>query len=427
MNSLRGILSGSLRRLTPKKGSFGSEVFESFLINLAIAGLNIGSGILLARLLGAAGRGELAAAQALPMILCMVGQLGLPQAVIYFGARDRDRAGRWAMTSTLLMLGIGVPLMLAVVALTPWFLSGQRAEVVRLGQIYTLLLVPTAIHLFPISTSRALHRISVWNRLRLVSPVLWLGVILALFLLAMPSPGAVLFGYLGAFLVASLAMTFAVRDLIGRDLRPMPGAGRRMLTYGLPLTLGAAPQALNQSLDRLIIAGMLPAQELGLYAVAISWSRIAQLPVTALTGVTFSRLAGIENRAEQLVFIRKAGLATLGVAGISVLAVAAATPWAVPMAFGREFEGAISLSLVALISTFLRGIDHLLKVAMQGLGRTLPVTWAEWAGLAVLVPAAIGLIGRFGVVGAPWALVCGSATVVLIMALALWREVSRQG
>ncbi|ANM29063.1 hypothetical protein ABI59_04835 [Acidobacteria bacterium Mor1] len=400
-------------------------MFESFVVNMVIAAVNIGSGILLARLLGAEGRGELAAAQALPMILCMVGQLGLPQAVIYFGARDRERAGEYAVSATLLMLGFGVPLMALTAAITPWFLEQQRSEVVRLGQIYVLLLVPTAIHLLPVATSRALHRISIWNRLRLVSPVLWLVVVAALFLVDLDHPAAVLFIYLSLFFVAALIMIAAVRGLIGRPMKPAAGAWGKLLRYGLPLTLGAAPLALNQSLDRLIIAGMLPAAELGQYTVAISWTRIGLLPVTALTGVAFSKLAGIEQRSEQLRFIWRAGLGAVAVSALTVLVIAAATPWALPMAFGADFRAAIGISFVALISIFLQGIDHMLKVSMQGLGRTVPITIAEWSGLILLVPAAIWLIGRYGLFGAPWALVVGSGTVVLVLGLALLREARR--
>ena len=40
-----------------------------------------------------------------------------------------------------------------------------------------------------------------------------------------------------------------------------------MLKYGLPLAAGQAPKFLNQRIDQLLIAGMLSAEALGLYAV----------------------------------------------------------------------------------------------------------------------------------------------------------------
>ena len=50
------------------------------------------SGIIAARILGVAGRGYFALLTIFPVVLCQLGGLGLPQAVTYYTARNREHA-----------------------------------------------------------------------------------------------------------------------------------------------------------------------------------------------------------------------------------------------------------------------------------------------------------------------------------------------
>src|SRR4051812_36657165 len=68
-----------------------STAVETVLVNAANVCLGIGSSILLARLLGVSGRGELAAAMLWPVLLVFFGNMGLVQSVVYFTALPGSR------------------------------------------------------------------------------------------------------------------------------------------------------------------------------------------------------------------------------------------------------------------------------------------------------------------------------------------------
>ena len=112
--------------------------------------------------------------------------------------------------------------------------------------------------------------------------------------------------YLVAYLALAPMMVLAVRGRLRGHWLPVPSLWPRMLRYGLPLAGAAAPRLLNQRLDQLLIAGVLPPREGGLYAVAVSWSLLGTLPGLAMASVALSKLAGMKSPRDQRAFIRRA-------------------------------------------------------------------------------------------------------------------------
>src|SRR3954452_4126395 len=104
-------------RLMAGERRLRSDVFLMFGTKALVTVLNIGSSIVVARVLGPSGRGTVAVAIALTMLLVQFGTLGMTSANPYFVAQDADRRGRLVTNSLLLSLGIGVVLVLVGVAL----------------------------------------------------------------------------------------------------------------------------------------------------------------------------------------------------------------------------------------------------------------------------------------------------------------------
>ena len=100
--------------------------------------LNVLTGILSARLLGAEGRGVFAAVSFWPQLLGAVAIGGLPIAIVYLGRRHP--AGQPALTRAALVLGAlaAVPATLAGLHLVPRFLASQGPGVAALGSLCAL-------------------------------------------------------------------------------------------------------------------------------------------------------------------------------------------------------------------------------------------------------------------------------------------------
>src|SRR5437899_3096533 len=96
--------------------------------NIGMALVNAAPGIIAARILGPQGRGALAAIQTWPSFLGSLAMLGMPEALVYFTAKDDKRGGRHlgsamalALTALVVMMAIGWVAM-------PLLLSAQSAR-----------------------------------------------------------------------------------------------------------------------------------------------------------------------------------------------------------------------------------------------------------------------------------------------------------
>jgi O-antigen/teichoic acid export membrane protein len=419
------VVRNLVRDVVPRRDSFSGEVLQSFLTNIGLNGLTVLTGIMLARLLGPEKRGELAAIQAMPMIVASFGQLGLNEAVVYFGGRNREQAGRFAVSAASLILLAGIPIVLASALLVPWVLREQDPAIVFASQIFMALLFVNAIDGTAISTVRAHHRIPLWNALRSGPRVLWLLVVAAFFALGTTEPVRIALVYLALYFGLSLAMIYAVRGYLRGQWLPQASLWPRLLRFGLPVAAGVAPRLLNQRIDQLIIAAILPPRELGLYAVAVAWTGLGQLPAATIQAVSFSKISGMRELEVQLRFIRGA----VGAVAVSTLAVAAAlavaTPLAIRWAFGPDFRDATPLAWILLLAVVLRSVAWMLQIGMQGIGQPTVGMYSQWSGLVLLVPTALALLPRFGAVGAAWALVVAAGASLLVASLLSCRAVRR--
>ena len=200
-----------------------------------------------------------------------------------------------------------------------------------------------------------------------------------------------------------------------------------MLRYGLTVAVGATPQILNQRIDQTIIAGLFAAEELGLYGVAVSWSMLMALPGSAMASVAFSKIAGMDYVDARRRLARKSllTLAAISLLGGAVLALAA--PVAIPLIFTAEFRGAVAPAIALTVAMGLRNLVLLAENLMMGVGRPGVVMYAEWAGFAALFGLILGLAPRFGLVGAAWSVVGGTAVALVVALTLLSRWSSRSG
>ena len=335
---------------------------QTFLTNLVATGFTVLSGVMLARLLGPTGRGELAAIQALPMIVAGLGQLGMVEAVIYFGGRDRERVGRYAISAAALVFVTGVPIVALSAMLATRVLADHTPQVVLASQILMLLLFVSAVDGVAISSTRALHRISVWNALRVSPRALWMLMVAGFFAAGIAEPTRIALTYLVLYFLLALGLIFVVRRNLRGQWRPVVALWPQLLRYGLPVAAGVAPRLLNERIDQLVVAAMLPSRELGLYAVAVAWTGLAQLPARTITAVALSKITGMSDLETQLRFIRKT-LWTVGLSATATVAVlAVATPWVIRWVFGEEFAEATPLAWIMLLAVVFRSVAWMVQI-----------------------------------------------------------------
>jgi O-antigen/teichoic acid export membrane protein len=379
--------------------------------NILLAGLGMVSGILAARLLGPQGRGELAAIQGWPSFVGGLAMLGMPEAIVYYTARDHPAAGRYLGSAILLALISSIPFMLAAYLAMPLLLHAQAPTIVWAGRWYLLLVPIYALVGMMLHPLRGRSDFVHWNVLRLGPNVLWIGVLVVAWAFSRETATFVAAGNL----VALTLLIFPFGALVTRrvpgpftpDLQKLPP----MLHYGLPCMMTGAPQMLNLRLDQMLMAALLPPRALGLYVIAVAWSGAAAPLLTAVGAVTTPAVASAADHAQGASRMAAAARGTAVLALVLCLALVVLTPFAIVILFGEGFRASIPAALVLVPAAGVLGLNLVLQEGLRGIGCPYAALQGELVGLVATVVTLTVLLVPMGILGAAIASLLGYSTV----------------
>jgi O-antigen/teichoic acid export membrane protein len=400
-----------LRRSSP----FAANAIITLGVNIVLAMLGMISGIFSARLLGPHGRGELAAIQTWPSVVATLAMIGMPEAVVYFSAREPSEAGRYLSLAVVVALVSSVPFMWMAYLLTPLMLHAQASAIVRDGRWY-LLLVPifALVGMLP-NSLRGRGDFASWNFTRVMPNILLIGVLVLAWISSHAMPTFVAIANL--VVLALLAFPFAalvasrVPGPFTPDLQKLP----KMLHYGLPCMMTGMPQMLNLRLDQMLMAALLPAHDLGLYVVAVAWSGSAAPLLTSVSAVMTPAVASATDVAQGA---RRLAAGTRGTAALALVLcviLAVFTPIAITSLFGKAFSASIPAAVVLMFAAGVLSLNLVLQEGLRGLGRPYAVLRAELAGLVVTVVALATMLRPMGIMGAAIASLLGYSMVLGVL------------
>lgn len=398
-------------------GGFAADTAVTAASNIVLAALGMVSGILAARLLGPHGRGELAAIQTWPSFIATLAMLGMPEAIVYYSARDQSAAGRDLGSAILVALASSVPFMAAGYLLMPMLLHAQAPTTVCAGRWYLFLVPIYALVGMLMHPLRGRSDFGPWNLMRLMPNTLWISVLVLAWICSRPVPTFVA----AANLVALALLIFPFAAVVIRrvpapftpDLKKLPS----MLRYGLPCMMTGVPQMLNLRLDQMLMAALLLPRELGLYAVAVAWSAAPAPLLSALGAVTTPAVASAASLADGS---RRLG-ATVRTAVVLALVLGftltLCTPVAIALLFGSRFAAAVPAAMVLVPAAAVLGLNLVLQEGLRGMGRPYAVLQAEFGGLIVTAAILAATLRPMGIMGAALASFLGYTTVCAILVL----------
>ncbi|MBC7632932.1 oligosaccharide flippase family protein [Aeromicrobium sp.] len=384
--------------------------------NVLITGISAVTGVLLARWLGASGRGDYAATMAYLGLALIFFEVGLGSSVVYHVSRWRAVQADYVRTAAALLVPLAA-LAAVVAALVGVFLFGDSPA--RRGA-FLVLPLSIAFCFAGAPPSFALQAINLgrWNLVRLVQPVSFLMLVI----------GAQLVTSLDVVLVVNLlAATFAgqtalawwlYRRVAGDSGRRRRGYVRPLLKFGVLNLSSNAPNALNSRADQLLLAVLVSSAALGEYAVAVSLSVLAAPLIQAFGYVAFPGLARGEDIART---IRTSIRGAILVSVISLLIILAGGPFAIPLVFGPDYHSVTTILLVLAPGAAVVGVNQVLGDLLRGLGKPAAVALCEGFGVVFTIGGLLLLVPRLGVVGAA---VTSTVTYLVVFALLL-RSVSK--
>ena len=375
--------------------------------------LNVGTGILTARALKPAGRGELAAMILWPIFLSGAFTLGLPSSLLYTLRLKRRPQKVSIATAMLLALGLSVITSVLGIVLLPHWLIHYPATVVRAAQWFMLSTPATIIALVGRSVWEANGRFGTSSAILLTPPAFILLVLLGLLGMHHLTPIAAATTYVLSGLPPVIWIVGSLRKDLLTKWSEIGGATRDLMSYGLRSYGIDLCGSLSQYVDQALVLGMLAPGDMGTYTVALSLSRMVSVVFTATASVVFPKAIDCSPlRATQIALRALVGSLTLALPAAVVLIVASG--FSLRLLYGSEYSVASSLLQILLLEALLSGSISVMSQPFMAMGKPGTVTLLQIAGLATAAPLIWLLVPRMGSKGACVALL-GSAFVRAIL------------
>jgi len=356
-----------------------TDVALTFGGKLAGLVLATASSVVVARALGPSGRGTLAVAYALTLLLVQFGSLGLATANPYFTARDPRVIGRVIANSIWLSMGLG--LVLALVGLAVKARFPAVVEGVHWAELTVAVAgIPGALAAtFLQGVLLGQGRMVAYNGVELAQSVLVLLALVGGFALL----GIGVLGALAIMVVGSLGAAVAYWVLLcarrPRLRRPDLALAGQMLRYGFRIYVAALLAFLVIRVDLLLVNSYLGPVQAGLYAVVAALAEGMVLLPTVVGVNLFPRVArGGEDDMSARVFRSMAVL----FGGLCLLSLPLAGP-AIRFLYGEQFTGAASLYYWLLPGIFSLGMLTILSHHFAGRGFPLEAMLIWFIGLGL--------------------------------------------
>lgn len=398
-----------------------SASLQTIIANAMIVGFGLITGSLVARILGPSGRGELAAIQLWPAILASLATVGLPDAVVYWGARQPSNVGVFVNSSILIELVAGTIALTAGWFLIPVVLSSYGDGIVAASRNYLVFIFLLALISPPHQALRSLGRWTAWNSFRLLAPLLWLVVLLLALGGHTSNPVTLSEWYLGTHVVQIAVIALMAIHYIPRPWLPRFDVGQKLLCFGIPQMASALPRLLNLRLDQMLIAAWVSPQMLGFYVVAVSWGNALAPFLTAFGTVVFPRLSATTDPNAQKDLVFRNIQTVLNITVIVYPVFLLATPFVLPLIFGSEFGDSVGPALILGLAGAVVVMNSNLQDSLRGLNLTKHVLFSELLGLIITFVALTILLPSMGITGAAVASLLSYSGVLMYLVFLLRR------
>jgi O-antigen/teichoic acid export membrane protein len=388
-------------------GTFGARLLAILFSTL--------TSIVVARVLGPAGRGDYFLAVSLVGLALQLGALGLHSSNVYLVSADRTRLAPLAANSLVVSLVIGVLAFVLLLLLAPlWFPSLDRFTIV----LAALTVGPALYGLLVSNLLLGVNRLHQFNAAELLArllPLLFIGLVALAGSLSVQS--AVLANGVATVLVALLLLWMSpVRWPIRGDWSLL----RAGVGYGARAYCAALLGFMLSRIGGLMLANQGTAEQLGQLSIAMQLADLMVMLPATIGVLLFPRLVGDQQGRDRLT------LRTLKVVAVMMLVACilalVLAPVLVPLVFGAAFDesvrlfrlmlpGVLALSLISVISQYL---------AAQGIPWSLVASWV--VGLGSMVVLAWWYQPRFGAEAIAASTSCAYMLVLALLGALFRRE-----
>jgi len=384
---------------------------------------NLATGMISAAILGPAGRGVQAALMVGPQFIGGVSEFGLHGSVIYNAKVEPRFEGEYLGCALLLGLATGLVGMTFGWLLAPMWLHKYSADTIVTAR-WMLTIVPLGVvmHVL-IAGLEGRGEFGLANRLMLSASVVTLVALGVLTGLGRLTPATAAASYLFSTVPIFIAMGWHVRRIIRPTATLRTRLVRRLLHYGMRFYGVDLFGALGDYVDQIIVVLLLDPRSLGIYAVAVSASRVLSVISTSVSTVLFPAMAA-RSSGDIAEIVGVAARVTSVIAAAAAVALALVGPFLLHTLYGEKFDSAVEPFRWLLVDSVVSNFVWIFYQVFAAAGRAEIVTGLEAVGLSVSALSMLVLVPRYGTTGAAISLLVAS-TVRLACMLGCFRLIMR--
>jgi O-antigen/teichoic acid export membrane protein len=369
-----------------------SDVFLTLGARVTALLINFASSVIIARALGAGGRGSVAVAYTLSLVLVQFGTFGLATANPYFAAQKRVALARIVTNSVWFAGTLGAALILAGVGVKlvfPTLLAGLTWTQLAIA----LAGIPAALlSLFLQSILLGVGRMVAYNVVELslsIASLLVLGVGLLVF-------GLGVTGTLAILVASQVASALSYLVLVRPDLRLIRRFHTQlaidMLTYGFRIYVAGTLAFLVIRSDILLVNGYIGRTEAGVYSIAVAFGEALYILPTVVGLNLFARVArGASDRMSAEVF--RSMFVLYGI--VCLVSVALAGPL-IHAVYGPQFSQSVGLYYWLAPGIFSLGMLTILSQHFAGRGFPMQAMLVWFVGFGLNLGLNVAFLQREG-------------------------------
>jgi O-antigen/teichoic acid export membrane protein len=381
------------------KSATTTATILTFGFSILVLIINMLTGILTARYLGPFGRGEQTAMVIWSQFLAFSMAFGIPSALIFNIKKFTGNAPQLYVTSLRMGAAFGVLAMGLGILLLPIWLKSFSEPVILFAQCSMVLCPFFVISQINNAAMQVRGEYKQYNKQRYLAPLCTLtGLALLIVTGTMNAYTSAL-----AYLLPSIPFIAGTTFRLLKVYKPVKAEGwlsfKKLISYGMGSYGNDLMGNVSYYVDQIIIAGMLNAKHLGLYAVAVSLSRMVNIFSTSIIAVLFPKASGLEKEQAVVLTFRVFRISTF-VALLASVCLMIIAPFVFHVLYGPEFKEALGVFRLLLLEVSIGGGTMVLAQVFMAMGKPKIVTLLQALGLLLVIPLLMILVPRFGLIGA---------------------------
>jgi O-antigen/teichoic acid export membrane protein len=387
-----------------------------FLTNWLLFPLQLATGVLVVRSLGAEGKGVLVILSTSAALIAALGQLGLPAAGIYY--LQSGKYGERTLLANYLVVVVAASLLVTLFAVyggdlfATAFLEGVKVDSTALGLALAsvpMLMIGSFVSTLLLAKGDSWHYAQLTIGANLLSLVLTVGLVV---ILQLGVAGALFAALLGQGIMLAPRLWMLYRGTLGQSCRPSLTALSIMLRFGLKHYAGTVSSLVFKRSNNFLVAYYLSVQAVGYFSVAMT----AQESILSIPRAVNTLLHGAATaqKTDSAMLVARATRTILWLMLAACGALALVSPWLVPLLYGSDFAQAVPPLWIMLASAVLLGFASNLQAYFTSIARP------ELSGIFVTIAGLISLLFSFwmipamGIVGSALALLLGALVAAIL-------------